>query len=100
MAYDKYDDEFDSTEEALAAIRSMLGELDEKVKTMADSNEDASAGLRMDVGQSRREMVHLRSSLQRLQARFDNQLTVMVLSNIASGVGVAAIVLAATQGSF
>ncbi len=46
---------------------------------------------------ARREQAELRVGMQRLQARFDNQLMALALANIASGVGVAALVLGASR---
>lgn len=94
--YNKED--FEDKADPADVVQAMLEEIDAKLKAFRETNRDDMAAIRIDVGQSRRELIHMRSAIQRLQARFDNQLTVLVLSNLASGMGVAAIVLAATQG--
>ncbi len=95
--YDDYDDEPRTAEELMGSIRESLKELDERLKKIAEEVEDATAGVRVDITMNRREMAEVRSALGRLQARFDNQLLVLVLGNIASGVGVAALVLGASH---
>lgn len=98
MAYDDYDDDEPRTpEEVLSSVKDLLEDLDGKIKKMSEDSEDASAGLRLEIAQARREMVEVRTTLRSLQTRFDNQLTVMVLANIASGLGVAALVMGASS---
>lgn len=98
MAYDDYnDDEPRTAEEMLEAVRRNLADLDERVKKVADTVDDSGAGLRLEIAQNRREMVEVRGALARLQSRFDNQLMALALANVASGVGVAALVLGASR---
>jgi len=99
MAYDDYDDDDEprTAEELLGSVRETLTELDERVKKVAENLDDAAASLRMDLAQSRKEMVEVRHALGRLQSRMDNQLLTLVLANVASGIGVAAVVLGATR---
>jgi len=98
MAYDDYDDDEPRTaEELLASVRDTLTDLEARMQKISEEVEDSAASVRMDIGLSRREMAEVRSSLGRLQARFDNQLMVLVLGNIASGVGVAALILGASN---
>lgn len=98
MAYDEYDDDDPRTaEEMLESVRRALTDLDERVKKLNDDLEDANAGLRLEMAQNRREITDMRSAMVRLQGRFDNQMTALILANIASGVGVAALVLGASR---
>lgn len=85
------------TDQALESIRASLADLEAQIEALVTLNERQNEEMLNDVSQSRREMAYTRTALQRLQARFDSQLTVMVLSNIASGVGVAALMLAASS---
>lgn len=98
MAYDDFDDdEPRSAEEMLESTRTLLAGLEERVQKISEQLEDTGAGIRLDITQSRREMLEVRSCLGRLQTRFDNQLLALALANIASGVGVAALVLGAAH---
>ncbi len=99
MAYEDFeqDEAQPMTDQALESIRASLADLEAQIEALVTLNERQNEEMLNDVSQSRREMAYTRTALQRLQARFDSQLTVMVLSNIASGVGVAALMLAASS---
>lgn len=100
MAYEDFekDEAVTITDQTVESIRASLADLEAQIEALVMLNERQSEELLKDVGQSRREMVYVRTTLQRLQTRLDGQLTVMVLSNIASGIGVAALMLAAVSG--
>lgn len=100
MAYrddDDDDEEPRTADEMLDYVRRSLDDLEERTRKLSDHVDDAAAGLRLEIAQNRREMVDLRATLSRLQTRFDNQLTTLVIANIASGIGVAALVLGASR---
>jgi peptidoglycan hydrolase CwlO-like protein len=97
MAYDDYDNESATTGEILDSVRTSISDLDDSVKKVTKSVDSATAGLRQEIAQSRRDIAEMRATMARLQARFDNQLVALILANIASGIGVAALMLGATQ---
>ncbi len=97
MAKRDYDDEPETAEEMLELVRESLAELDERLTKLSEKVEDSGAAVRLETREGRKEMLEVRSAMGRLQQRFDNQLMVLVLSNIASGVGVAAVVLGASR---
>jgi hypothetical protein len=98
MAYDDYDDDEPRTaEEMLDSVRKSLSELDERVKKATDASEDGSAGIRLELQQTHRDLLELRAQMARLQNRFDMQLGTLVFANIISGLGVAALVLGASH---
>jgi predicted nucleic acid-binding Zn-ribbon protein len=98
MAYDDYDeDEPRTAEEMLASVKESLDDLDLRVRKVTENLDDAAAGIRLEIAQSRREMAEVRAVLARLQSRLDNQVMTLALANIASGVGVAALVLGAAH---
>lgn len=83
----------DNTAEVLASLRERLDDLDDRMRRLDEDLDDASAGIRLEIAHTRRELVEVRSAMLRLQGRFDNQMMTLVLCNIASGVGVASLVL-------
>lgn len=87
----------ETEEDLLEGMRDQFSEFDQRMKKIAEAVDDAAAALRMEAQNTRRELTETRAHLARLQNRVDNQLMSMILANIASGVGVAAIMLAATQ---
>lgn len=98
MAYD-YDDEDEprTPEQLLEAVRRTMKSLEERVDKVSVELAEASDSLRMELVQTRRDDAELRNSLTRLQSRLDNQLWTLVMANLASGVGVAALVLGAVK---
>jgi hypothetical protein len=99
MAYD-YDDEDDdprTAEEMLETVRRSLKSLEERVKKVSEDLDDTTASLRKEIVQSRHEAAEMRGIVARMQSRMDNQLWTLVMANLASGVGVAALVLGAVK---
>lgn len=97
MANDNQEDDQTTVDEMLESVKLTLDDVEDRVRNMADRVDDAAAGLRLEIAQNRREMVELRATVARLQGRVDNQLTTLVIANIASGLGVAALVLGASR---
>jgi predicted nucleic acid-binding Zn-ribbon protein len=87
----------DNTAELIASFRESILDLEDRVRKVSEDLDDASASIRLEIAHTRRELVEVRSALLRLQSRFDNQVVTLVLCNIASGVGVAALVLGAAH---
>lgn len=97
MAFEDYDDEPASTVELLDSATQAVADLDETVRKMLEETQKSNAMLRQDVMQSRREVAELRAQMMRLSAKLDSQLVALILANIASGVGVLALVLGASR---
>jgi hypothetical protein len=97
MAYEDYDDEPASTVELLDSATQAVADLDERVRKLLETSEKSNALLRADIAQSRKEVAEMRAYMLRIQARLDNQLVALILANLASGVGVAALILGASK---
>jgi hypothetical protein len=97
MAYEDYDDEPVSTSQALDSATQALADLDDRVRKLSDSIEKSDALIRADIAMSRKEVAEMRAAMARIQTRLDNQLVALVLANLASGVGVAALILGASR---
>lgn len=87
----------ESGEELLKEMRDQFSDVHQQVKKVVEAVDNAAAGLRMEMTRSAAEMTETRAHLARLQSRIDNQLMAMILANLASGVGVAALMLAASS---
>ncbi len=81
-------------EDLRETMLDQFSEMHIQLKQLSESLDDAAAGLRLEMGKNSREMVETRALISRLQNRVDNQLMAMILANLASGVGVAALVIA------
>lgn len=81
----------------MESVRDQFSDIDDRVKKVVETVDDATASLRMEIAQNRREMAEVRVQIARLGNRIDTQLTTLVIANVASGVGVAALVLGVTH---
>jgi hypothetical protein len=97
MAYEDYDEEPASTVELLDSATQAVADLDDRVRKLLEVTQKENQLLRTEVGQSRKEIAETRVAMMRIQDRMDNQLVALVLANIASGVGVAALMLGASS---
>jgi predicted nucleic acid-binding Zn-ribbon protein len=98
MAYDDYDEgDLTTPEQTIEMVRESLLDLESRVRKLDERLDDSAAGIRLEIAQSRRELAEMRGVLARLQNRLDNQILTLALANIASGVGVAALVLGAAH---
>lgn len=97
MAYEDYDEDPASTVELLDSATQAVADLDDRVRKLLEATEKSNAMIRADIAQSRKEVAEMRANLIRVQARLDNQLVALILANLASGVGVAALILGATK---
>lgn len=97
MAYEDYDDDSTATVELLDTATKAVNDLEERVRKLIDENQKSMANLRAEIQQSRKEVAESRAQMMRMSAKLDNQLVALILANIASGVGVAALILGASR---
>jgi hypothetical protein len=97
MAYEDYDDEPASTVELLDSATQAVADLDDHVRKVLEDMLKSNSTLRADIQQSRKEVAESRAQMMRLSAKLDNQLIALILANIASGVGVTALILGASR---
>jgi predicted nucleic acid-binding Zn-ribbon protein len=84
-------------EDLIESVRDQISDLDDVANKISQLVEDSGASSRMEMAQTRRELVEMKAYIARLQSRVENQLMVLVLANIASGIGITALVLGATK---
>lgn len=90
-------DQTSEVRDLLDSVRDQFSDLDDRMKKVLEATDDAAASLRMEIHQNRREMAEVKVHLTRLQGRVDTQLMTLVIANLASGVGVAALMLGAAR---
>lgn len=83
-------------EALMEEVRDRTSDLEIRLKSVAEIVEDSASATRKDLVVFKKEIAESKVVISRLQARVDNQLLALVLANIASGVGVAALILGAT----
>lgn len=81
----------------LDSVRDQFADLVDQMKKVSESSQDAAASIRMELQKSRAESLEIKAHLHRLQGRVDTQLMTLVIANLASGVGVAALMLGAAR---